>query len=269
MNCQAFENVINELARDQMMDAGIREQALTHGAECEVCALRLKRQHMLTMELRTLATRMRSRKPSGRLEEELMAAFRNRETWKKSSRAKSSRAYLVAAVAALIVIVFGMVVVRFRLTPPSQNLSGPPEIAKVNIGSPPSPSTVPASSEALPLSRPLKHKIGIAGGPGHRDVQRRVRAPARSRDEGSGLASAKASTTTPGSHTEVATEFMPLGYVNPLNLQDGGQLVRVELPRSAMVSFGVPVNMDRYGERVKADVLVGADGLARAIRFVQ
>ena len=31
----------------------------------------------------------------------------------------------------------------------------------------------------------------------------------------------------------------------------------------------VAVNMDRYGERVKADVLMGADGLARAIRFVQ
>ena len=45
--------------------------------------------------------------------------------------------------------------------------------------------------------------------------------------------------------------------------------MRVELPRSAMASFGVPVNMDRFGERVKADVFVSADGFARAIRFVQ
>jgi hypothetical protein len=51
--------------------------------------------------------------------------------------------------------------------------------------------------------------------------------------------------------------------------QDGGQLVRVELPRSAMASFGLPVNLDRANERVKADVLVGSDGQARAIRFVQ
>jgi len=29
------------------------------------------------------------------------------------------------------------------------------------------------------------------------------------------------------------------------------------------------MNMDRADERVKADVLVGADGLARAIRFVK
>ena len=68
---------------------------------------------------------------------------------------------------------------------------------------------------------------------------------------------------------EIATEFMPVGYMNAANLQDGGQIVRVELPRSAMASFGFPINMDRYNEKVKADVLLGVDGLARAIRFVQ
>jgi hypothetical protein len=45
--------------------------------------------------------------------------------------------------------------------------------------------------------------------------------------------------------------------------------MRVELPRSALAGFGLPVNMDRVNERVKADVLVGPDGQAQAIRFVQ
>jgi hypothetical protein len=52
-------------------------------------------------------------------------------------------------------------------------------------------------------------------------------------------------------------------------LQDGGHIVRVELPRSALVRFGLPVNMDRMNEKVKADVWLGVDGLAHAIRFVQ
>jgi hypothetical protein len=69
--------------------------------------------------------------------------------------------------------------------------------------------------------------------------------------------------------TEVTTDFMPIGYVNSASLQDGGSVVRVELPRSTIVSMGFALNMDRSGERVKADVLMGADGLARAIRFVQ
>ncbi len=67
---------------------------------------------------------------------------------------------------------------------------------------------------------------------------------------------------------EIATDFLPVTYGGIANLADGGRMVRVELPRSAMASFGLPVNMDRANERVKADVLVGVDGLAHAIRFV-
>jgi hypothetical protein len=68
---------------------------------------------------------------------------------------------------------------------------------------------------------------------------------------------------------EIATDFIPLSYMSTAGLQDGGQIVRVQLPRSALANFGFPVNMDRYNEKVKADVLFGVDGTARAIRFVQ
>ena len=68
---------------------------------------------------------------------------------------------------------------------------------------------------------------------------------------------------------EVTTEFMPVGYMSVTILQEGGQIVRVEVPRSRLVNFGLPVNMERSHEKVKADILVGVDGLARAIRFVQ
>ena len=65
------------------------------------------------------------------------------------------------------------------------------------------------------------------------------------------------------------SDFVPLGDMNALMLQDGGQIIRVKLRRSALVKFGIPVNMDRYNEKVKADVIYGVDGMARAIRFVQ
>jgi hypothetical protein len=57
--------------------------------------------------------------------------------------------------------------------------------------------------------------------------------------------------------------------MNVASLQEGGQIVRVEVPRSALANFGLPVNMERSNERVKADVLYGVDGLAHAIRFVK
>ena len=77
---------------------------------------------------------------------------------------------------------------------------------------------------------------------------------------------------TPVAHhttNEIATDFVPLGDMNVAMLQDGGQIIRVKLRRSALVKFGFPVNMERYNENVNADVLIGVDGLARAIRFVQ
>ncbi|HEV7890319.1 MAG TPA: hypothetical protein VGP08_06755 [Pyrinomonadaceae bacterium] len=65
---------------------------------------------------------------------------------------------------------------------------------------------------------------------------------------------------------EITTEFIQLaGFTQ----SEGVHLVRVELPRSALASFGIPVNADRAGGRVKADVLLGEDGTARAIRFVR
>lgn len=68
---------------------------------------------------------------------------------------------------------------------------------------------------------------------------------------------------------EIATDFLPLTYDNNFSQLDDGQIVRVELPRSALHSFGLPVNAERGRERVKADVLLGHDGVARAIRFVR
>ncbi len=40
------------------------------------------------------------------------------------------------------------------------------------------------------------------------------------------------------------------------------------VPASTMRKVGLPVNEDRLTDRVYADVLVGQEGLARAIRFV-
>ena len=68
--------------------------------------------------------------------------------------------------------------------------------------------------------------------------------------------------------TEVATEFLPLPYYHvPMNT---GSTVRIQVPATALVSFGLAPNDFREGDgTVQADVLVGDDGLARAVRFVR
>jgi hypothetical protein len=69
---------------------------------------------------------------------------------------------------------------------------------------------------------------------------------------------------------EVTTAFMPLVYgsVPATNVQ----IVRLAVPRAALASFGlIPLEtVDRAStDTVLADVLVGDDGLARAVRFVR
>ena len=65
---------------------------------------------------------------------------------------------------------------------------------------------------------------------------------------------------------EVVTDFFPLMDAAPPF--ERGQLLRVELPASAMQMVGLPVREDRLADSVQADVLVGEEGLPRAIRFV-
>jgi hypothetical protein len=66
---------------------------------------------------------------------------------------------------------------------------------------------------------------------------------------------------------EVVTDFYPL--VNPAPPFERGRLLRVELPASAMRMVGLPVHAERLSDTVQADVLVGEEGLPRAIRFVK
>jgi hypothetical protein len=66
---------------------------------------------------------------------------------------------------------------------------------------------------------------------------------------------------------EVTTEFYPLMEDAPPF--ERGELLRVSLPAAAMRGVGLPVSEDRLTDMVQADVLVGQEGLARAIRFVR
>jgi len=67
---------------------------------------------------------------------------------------------------------------------------------------------------------------------------------------------------------ELVTEFFPLGYSNvPAR---GGYVLRMQVPRSALASFDVaPIAGETGSPNVLADVVIGDDGLARAVRFVR
>ena len=69
--------------------------------------------------------------------------------------------------------------------------------------------------------------------------------------------------------SEVTTNFIPVIPCQISDCMDRGQLVRVVLPRSSLLYFGLPTNESLLHEGVVADLLISEDGVARAIRFVQ
>ena len=95
----------------------------------------------------------------------------------------------------------------------------------------------------------------------HPLVAKRVRRPARPHVE--------AVKPEPQPVQEVATDFMPLEDSVACRLSRAGTFCGSVCRSSTMVRFGFPVNPDRFMEPVKADVMFGQDGIARAVRFVR
>ena len=71
---------------------------------------------------------------------------------------------------------------------------------------------------------------------------------------------------TASKRTEIKTDFIALTYARD---PDSGQIVRVRVPSSMMVTLGVVATVKKPTDMVDAEVLVGDDGLTRAIRFIR
>src|SRR6185503_13793473 len=206
-------------------------------------------EEMLTRALKALAAEMEPLSAPDDVELKVLEAFRKQNTVRPFVPKRSnSRYWIAAAVAAMLLIAISVIAYRVNY-----RVNDDRKLAKQDH-----PQSNPKVKD-----EPVKQEQQVAVVQDEPSPQapkpKRVRHPNVRRPENVQLAN----------HAEIATDFIPLSYMTAVNLQDGGQIVRVELPRSALANFGLPVNMDRYNEKVKADVLVGVDGLAHAIRFIQ
>ena len=259
MNCEIFENVVVELARSMPLEASVRDGALAHVACCDGCGRRLAQEKLLTSGLQALATETKSAVAPDHLQENLIAALRQQRFAPQSVRTNHRWRYLAVAAAILVAVALGIAGYKMRQAPPvdSQAHSMPAPEIPVHVA-----STPPIKNSAEGPAMKQKPSPTFA----------KKQRPGKFRPDESAhstFVSVVVGAVTDPETSEVVSPFMPLGDTNPANIQEGAQVVRVELPRYAMARFGLPVNMERYDERVKADVWLGADGLARAIRFVQ
>jgi hypothetical protein len=70
--------------------------------------------------------------------------------------------------------------------------------------------------------------------------------------------------------TAPATEepFVQIPYTQPLAPWEHGEIMRMELPVAALIAQGFPLVTSDAGAAARADVLIGEDGRARAVRLI-
>jgi hypothetical protein len=255
MNCEDFNNLVLDVAREQILEASVRVTALRHADSCERCCVRLEDERRLSSHLHTLAEAMEPLGAAPQINPRVIAIFRSRPRVFRL-RTKTRRRKIWVAAAAIVLLIIGLAwqLRNAVFTPGSADLPGAAAIQ------------VREHQNATAALSGLSFKTAKSS-----STAKWKAIATHSKTLGS---SNPASTRPPVSRVgdagnEIATDFFSVGDTSAQSLADGGQLFRIQLPRSALMSFGLPVNTDGANQKVKADVLVGSDGIARAIRFVR
>jgi hypothetical protein len=278
MVCRDFENIAGELGSDRLTDVRARESALRHAAQCAPCAARLRAERALEPGFRALAADDEQAQAPARLKFALRAAFdrhaelaaepfpaiepsRSRNRWASGWSALNTFQWVRwgLAAATLILVALALTAVFRHRVPGSGDLTA----GTASTPAPMERSTTPGTDlpkADLPKTHLREQNQNVLAGSNGNKIRRHQnnRAPRRVIDSGDIAA-----------NNETVTDFIPLTFLADATAVDSGVVVRVELSRSALLAMGLPVDVERTESRVKADMIVGDDGVARAVRFVR
>ncbi len=251
MNCSEFQHVCHELVRDRV-EGREKIEALAHAGECSRCAEYMEDERRLTLKLAFLSQIVQKHEAPASLENVLVSAFRENAAEARDNGGVPLHAgprywayqkfwLLGAGAAALAAVIVLMVVLQAgRHSAPQLSSSAAPATASQEPALTSAPSAGEQGTEPQAVVQ----------------ATRRIHAatsPARAND---------------GQETVVAdaSGYVPLVYCDEINCGTPGDVVRVELPASSLPMMGL-VSDNRTGP-VRADVVIGEDGIARAIRLV-
>ncbi len=229
MNCKELRNNVRDLAGGGLDDRR-RAEAQAHMAACEACAADFEAERQLTMALCELAGSHAEERPTGQVEAALQRAFRARSS-EQAVRTPVAFPWRWAGVAAAMVIAAAVFYAVAHRAP----------LQKTNaVNSPARQQPVVVEPQRVAVASTVQKPK-----PTHRRVGPKA-------DE----------------LLQVVTVFYQVPYAEPLRPEESKRIVRVRVPRSTLVQFGFPVDEAQAQEPISADVLVGDDNLARAIRLV-
>lgn len=247
MDCRRFEKLLADLDRPGVLPDELRERALAHAEGCAVCGQSLTEAESLDTELRRLASREEDRQPPPRAEAQLLNAFRQRNA--AVARETTWRYASAIAIAAVLLLALG-----FWLSGRTTDNHGLPGLKVtqpvVALGPDAQGSkTGSAAAHSGPVAHTDARVMGSQGTASRPTVREMASADAL-------VASASG-----------ANGFIPLPDADPGPLDDGA-VVRVEMPRAALATLGLPVEAMEGNGTVRADLVVSADGTPEAIRLL-
>lgn len=244
MTCGSVRDAILDLARDVATSEPVRAAAEAHLRDCANCAAEFERQRDLTAALGALAADAATWNSSAGLEERLHAAFAARlpVTPPLSGDSNSFDRWIGALTLAAVIVLAVWLGGRAVTPSPTDGRRQP----AVSAGS---PSLSPAPEQA---GRQPAAPIAEARSAAQRSIARPSRSPRR----------------TAASNRVQSFEFMTLPGAVGLPELESGSVVRIALPVGALPEYGLDIVTAGAKTTVEADVLVGQDGMARAIRLV-
>ncbi|HMG32661.1 MAG TPA: hypothetical protein VKM94_01890 [Blastocatellia bacterium] len=261
MNCNDVETALPELARGSQDNPVLSKRLLLHASSCGNCANRLEQEQILQDSLSALQIEMQPEAAPPIVENQLLAEFRSHHRpatpLASITSSKLTARWILAAAAVLALVAIGLMLAAVQRTSRTAGNS----IAK---------TAAPVDRTKEKPKEAAEKKAGALSTPAPETPRRRKLKPRRFYDA---MASAQDNSNRRANDrandSEVATEFFPMTASPALSEGDSGQILRVELPRRALMTFGLPFDPNRPDQRVKADVVLGSDGVARAIRFVK
>lgn len=261
MTCNEFASIVRDYARLEWLNNTVREQASDHVAACRLCRERLQLELAYESQRSSLVAQRASLQAPDHVEAKLMAAFRARAAgrppvlpfWKRPW-------FLIPATAALALMA---VLWPDRISAPP----APGPAVKAGLSAVVEPPDGQSADPAGAVEPGAPVGAAVASSLESAPVRRARRAfggvPAA-------LSPARAATARENAPRalERTTDFVPLRYGKPVEPGEMLQVVRIELGRRELLRMGVPIPPDSSLSAVKADVILGEDGMAKAIRLV-
>jgi hypothetical protein len=249
MKCEEFKRDLNELVFEKLAATDKREDAMSHAALCADCALLLTETKDVKTALKSTA-RAEIEAAHPRVRAALLTAFSQQvptgpvvDISTHRRRTRITVAMMTAAAAILMVAVLRPVILKMTSVPASQvGLE-----VVISATAPLLTATLAKAPKPLPLIPHAKPSRRMA-----------VREP---RVFSTSIARQTISMTN-------TNEYFPLTYLASATAMESGTVVRVQLSRAALISLGVPLSVDGTAQVLKADLIMGDDGVARAIRVV-